>query len=748
MKRGLNKENSLPDPEFGGESSESARAIHYVVQKDTLMTYVSARFAQADPGIVSGSTIERKQMSTKTSFKRIALVAVAALGAGVLSVAPANAASATVSTGTSITLSSATSSVAVGTAVTTTVTFAGTAVSAAACTVATAETYPLDAGAGAQGATSAAGTSLTAATLAAQASVGGTLAPTTTGTSGAWSASSVLSWTPDKAGIYTVTMTMTTAACSTNAADPAAGQPTATWTIYAGYSAAPSTYANTAFPTVGVNTTTGWGATANGRGAVRITNFSTTNRTYFITSSGGSIVDAAEIGSGAGIGTVAKTNGTSYTDGITFATSSATSADAVDVTVQAVGTTPVTVTTSYYSASGVLTTHSVVTLSVGDAPALSVANSTALVGANAGNPAVATVDDVISADATTGTQRANILITLKDQYKNARTGQTLSATVTGPALIAFSQATQATQGTASAASLTLTSSENTAYLGVNGTGVGGVATITISAGTTVIATKTMTFYGAAKTLEAKAVKKFLSVGANADAIEILAKDAAGNIATYTPTALSDAVSLLSSTLSGCAVATSGEVALGYTKGAYYCDVTGVAVGKANLTVAPASTTTNSPVVAFQVTKSVAAKVALSTDKTSYTPGEKITLKITATDADGNPLGSGSYDLLGADSTASQSVTGTALTNAAFDYVDGVATTSFFAPLAGGPVTFSAKLSADAAVATAIQATTITTTATVVESASMQALTTLINSLIAKINALNKLVIKIQKKVRA
>jgi hypothetical protein len=37
------------------------------------------------------STNERKQMSTKTIYKRIALVAVAALGAGVLSVAPANA---------------------------------------------------------------------------------------------------------------------------------------------------------------------------------------------------------------------------------------------------------------------------------------------------------------------------------------------------------------------------------------------------------------------------------------------------------------------------------------------------------------------------------------------------------------------------------------------------------------------------------------------------------------------------------
>ena len=99
MKRGLNQENSLPDPEFGGESSESARAIHYVVQKDTLMTYVSALEAQADPEIVSGSTIERKIMSTKTSFKRIALVAVAALGAGVLSVAPASALTQTFASG-------------------------------------------------------------------------------------------------------------------------------------------------------------------------------------------------------------------------------------------------------------------------------------------------------------------------------------------------------------------------------------------------------------------------------------------------------------------------------------------------------------------------------------------------------------------------------------------------------------------------------------------------------------------------
>jgi len=76
----------------GGEFDSSARAMNRVSEKGFLMTYEKAGFAQADPRIVRGSTIERKQMSTKTTFKRIALVTVAALGFGVMSVAPSNAA--------------------------------------------------------------------------------------------------------------------------------------------------------------------------------------------------------------------------------------------------------------------------------------------------------------------------------------------------------------------------------------------------------------------------------------------------------------------------------------------------------------------------------------------------------------------------------------------------------------------------------------------------------------------------------
>jgi hypothetical protein len=84
--------------------------LHHEVQKDALIPYERAFLSQADLKKSFGSTFnERKQMSTKTSIKRVALVAVSALGFGLLSVAPSNAAN----IGTSpITLTAPTSPVA------------------------------------------------------------------------------------------------------------------------------------------------------------------------------------------------------------------------------------------------------------------------------------------------------------------------------------------------------------------------------------------------------------------------------------------------------------------------------------------------------------------------------------------------------------------------------------------------------------------------------------------------------------
>jgi len=75
----------------GGEFDSSARAMNRAGEKDTLITYERALTAQADLRKFRGSTTERKHMSTKTTFKRLALVTVAALGLGVLSIAPSSA---------------------------------------------------------------------------------------------------------------------------------------------------------------------------------------------------------------------------------------------------------------------------------------------------------------------------------------------------------------------------------------------------------------------------------------------------------------------------------------------------------------------------------------------------------------------------------------------------------------------------------------------------------------------------------
>jgi hypothetical protein len=66
----------------GEECGAVARALHHEVKGSSLY--------QADLEKSSRSTKERKQMSTKTTFKRIALATVAALGFGVLTSAPSN----------------------------------------------------------------------------------------------------------------------------------------------------------------------------------------------------------------------------------------------------------------------------------------------------------------------------------------------------------------------------------------------------------------------------------------------------------------------------------------------------------------------------------------------------------------------------------------------------------------------------------------------------------------------------------
>jgi hypothetical protein len=83
----------------------SARATHLMVKNDSLITYESGILGQAAvKKFFTATFLERKIMSTKTSFKRIALVAASALAIAGFSAVPANAATNAAATVNSVSL--------------------------------------------------------------------------------------------------------------------------------------------------------------------------------------------------------------------------------------------------------------------------------------------------------------------------------------------------------------------------------------------------------------------------------------------------------------------------------------------------------------------------------------------------------------------------------------------------------------------------------------------------------------------
>ena len=211
------------------------------------MTYEKALISQAELRIVRGSTNERKQMSTKTLRKRIALVAVSALGFGLVSTVPATAA---ITGGAVFTASTAAATV--GKPVTISVTLSGATVddtetneltltvpskpSSSAVTVGSALAYAADAlpnqpviGAGA--AFLRGGKAILGSSSATSVSSGDTLTMTVTNTSRITATATdgsdagtvttatkasvaTIVFTPDVAGTYTLTVTPGTGTAS------------------------------------------------------------------------------------------------------------------------------------------------------------------------------------------------------------------------------------------------------------------------------------------------------------------------------------------------------------------------------------------------------------------------------------------------------------------------------------------------------------------------------------------------------
>jgi len=691
------------------------------------------------------------------SLKKVSAVAVASLGFGLVSVVPAHAANAFTSAATT-----ATHYATVGTAITTTVT-----VVADANTAITGGTVTATMTAAPTGSTAAASWSSTG--IEAPFAAGGTTEnthPTTYATNVATIAADpdgngvtlgttakimgTLSFTPAVAGTYTITLTL----------DSAFGSGTetnGTITVYAaglayslgdGAAVSPATTGNgIAGPanTVTVNATT-----------------NASNKRALVTVSGAS----ATINSNAGTALVAGATSTIVAAGTNAA---------IIINTPTAGT--VTVSQFYESGNGTgiyaSTASKTVTITVGAAAlngTLSVANSTSIrdttiASDNAAHGASSDESNALPATASTTLEAAVIKVVLKDTLTNVMPDATsISATITGPGLLAIGTTQQASAVGRAVSSSTLASGTGTAFISVYPDGTSGVATITISSGSTVVATETITFYGAATKYTATVnIVAAANATTSTDVVNVCATDSAGiavpgeTIYGFSGDTTVATIETSVATVSTAVTASGSSMADNVSAKAIGCEafnITGlsqttkssVALTFGNASTIAASTVTTTATV---LVGSVAATtITLSADKTSYTPGQAIVLTLSFKDSVGRPVayGPGSATLAAA-LTSSSSLGTAALFGTANTSKLGTTTQTVYAPLSAGLVTVAGTTGAGGStyVATAGGALPITTSFTVVD-ANQASILTQIDALNAKIVALNALIAKIMKKL--
>jgi hypothetical protein len=327
---------------------------------------------------------------------------------------------------------------------------------------------------------------------------------------------------------------------------------------------------------------------------------------------------------------------------------SATASDVVTITVRATALTGVVASTTAYmtsvtTAAATATTDAAVVLTAPKAAAASSATAVARI-------------DVEQLDA------------LEGAASTSKT-KTVTAEISGAGRIGKSDST-ATAYVAVAAGTATAAGEASSTFYVYPDGRSGTGTVIIKIDGVEALKRTVSFYGAATSLKLVAAtatapnpsKSYLAVGGTMT-ISVLPYDANNiKLDAAAVTATSDTAtvaSVLSTSYAGGVVT-----------------VTGVAVGKTNINVKLGTITL---VVPVEVTKSTGVAV-LTLDKTSAQPGEKVTWTITATDANSRPVADGTSIALFSSITANMSVDG--LPTGSETLTGGISTGSFFAPTSG------------------------------------------------------------------
>jgi hypothetical protein len=571
---------------------------------------------------------------------------------------------------------------------------------------------------------------------------------------------------PDKAGVYVFRITAESALQTDLTVDV---------TVYAGYSGADAVNANVAFMTQGAAATTSATAIAGGVATVRVTKFpdTATDDYYSVVVTGGSLssvvaTDDIQNGPAGGANTFNLTNGSSLAGGVNFwMDSSGDVSDYVDlqVTSATAGTVTITVT-GFNSTTGIGTVHAAPSITFGSALSTSATVSTSkiyVIDTHA-TEALSTSTAPGNIARAAGTNAAAFTIIVNDGYGNPINAQSVSAVVTGPGLINGGAGPTTASGTPAARVVaTTTDSAGKASFNLDADGSAGVSTVTFSAGSTVLGSKTVTFYGAVAKYTATPVLNAVAGTATADAVNVSAVDAAG-IAIPGETIYAFSSSTTVATVEASKTTATTAVATESNAGNPATYVSAKAIGTAGFTVTPSATTTassvtitfgNAATIALSTVTTTAvvaiggveaATVTLTANKTSYAPGEAVTLTLTYKDALGRLTGTNPGTTLVASSSSSVGLGGAALPTAgAIATKVGTKTYAVFAPLTGGPVTVTVTSGTDAVhLATAARSVASTVTFNVTDPTA--AIATQIDALNAKIVALNALIAKIMKKL--